>query len=826
MKKFLFIFFLAAVIKADTSLKPYVPHQLVRPSADHTSFEVVSETISKIMAIAKRKISLISVVGPYHSGKSFLLNALIGRTNVFSVGPKTSPETMGIWVCRTDITLPSHPDVEIWFIDSEGFFGPGVSETYDAKIFTLAMLLGDEFIYNTVKIIDSQAVGLLEMLARRAQLFRVRSGGGQIDDSHHNLLQRLPHLTWVVEDFVQQDQPGGVSNSGWLESYLHASNFDEEEFTSNHRIPYLKKLFPSISVKSLFIPATTRQALADLSKVPYDKLTEEFRSDLKDLKKFVVSDHLDKLGEYRSTGEFGQSVFFLARALSKGLFPELPSLWTTWRREVIERSVEDAYMLFDETLSREIDSLVTTRLEFDEKCMHAKISTIVLFRELVRDFSADTTTGSSSDGAAKAAIETLEGRLIERQKISALKFVDSVKRFLVEQLRGEFNHFISQIRIAVGGDDRIIVDPDELKKKLEISMDQSLEKFSKIVDQYEDGDQSSDWPNGFVHASFPHFKVHPIEELKSEMKSQISSVVIENEKMIYQMFMTATVSGVKSVDGMLSTANSRLMSTSEVEEFFNRTISHAIAGFNLEIFSQDRSWIKGSSSVRPQYEKAMRSVQDEVQVKLGKYSVQHESRIGEWLRKISSKSIVIYQDMKRTIETSMLPCEEIVLKSEHDKAVAAMLVSIDDENDAKKFNDIAPYRDMRSSLDDIITEEFGKLEKKNIELWKIHSDEATRCGEEMNVKYTEENCSQGWFCFFKILPSYHKELSMEHLMECFARGTSRKGVVPPPTIQERVFDSWYEKELAKEAAEVKNNMWLAIISVIVPVVWIGYVRYT
>lgn len=67
-----------------------------------------------------------------------------------------------------------------------------MTETYDAKIFTVATLLGSHLVYNTVKVIDQQAVNLLgeqkaphpiaqccelylEMLARRAQLFRVRS---------------------------------------------------------------------------------------------------------------------------------------------------------------------------------------------------------------------------------------------------------------------------------------------------------------------------------------------------------------------------------------------------------------------------------------------------------------------------------------------------------------------------------------------------------------------------------------------------------------------------------------------------------------------------
>ena len=48
---------------------------------------------------------------------------------------------------------------QVWLMDSEGFFGPGVSEDYDAKIFTLATLLGSYLVYNTIKIIDQQVGG-------------------------------------------------------------------------------------------------------------------------------------------------------------------------------------------------------------------------------------------------------------------------------------------------------------------------------------------------------------------------------------------------------------------------------------------------------------------------------------------------------------------------------------------------------------------------------------------------------------------------------------------------------------------------------------------
>merc|ERR1719229_888053 len=114
-------------------------------------------------------------------------------------------------------------------MDSEGFFGPNVGETYDAKIFTIATLLGAHLVYNSVKIIDQQAVNLLEMLARRAQLFRTRSSAeiSNADTPEFLSVRNFPPLTWVVEDFVQElpeQHRHADGATAWLRSYLSKLN--------------------------------------------------------------------------------------------------------------------------------------------------------------------------------------------------------------------------------------------------------------------------------------------------------------------------------------------------------------------------------------------------------------------------------------------------------------------------------------------------------------------------------------------------------------------------------------------------------------------------
>ena len=797
---------LGAVLAAASTLPPYVPFQLVKPNSEHTGFEVVGDTVSRIVSLSsdpKKKIAIVSVVGPYHSGKSFLLNALVGKTNTFSVGPKTSPETMGIWVCRTDMKLPN--DTEVWFVDSEGFFGPNVSETYDAKIFTIAMLLGDEFIYNTVKIIDSQSVQMLEMLARRAQLFRVKSSEGQE-------IFRLPHLTWVVEDFVQETAgaaggSGSISSSThWLESYLTPS-----DPSSNTSVPYLKKLFPTISVKPLFLPATTRQALMDLSKVPFEKLTEEFRKDLSELKQMILETHLGKSRSFKTPTEFGQAVYFLANALNKGLFPELPSLWNSWRTQVIESSLKDSFELFNATLGKMDNSTVVPSLaDFEAISVSARNSSLILFKELVRDFGTEEIVASS--------IDSLESQMRDRFYSSAKAYAESVGLFVLEKMRHELSHFLNQVneRIFRGTD---LVDPKLLDTEMKKLFEKSLVDFDSILAMF--ATKPSSWFDRWDRVSIESSKTTLVlKNLKSEIQNQMDSIKGENDKGIRKLISAAVTEAVKSVDSNLVDPPD-LLTLNQLEQFHTKTTKDARRVFD-NFLGSNMKWIV---QFNPSFNEAVVQIKSEVGLKLEKFIFHHNARLSEWLRKQAQKALTVYIDMKRTIETSVLPCDESVLRNQHEKAVLALTDSLDREYGALKFNDTDVYRETRAGLDEVVSSEFEKLELKNIELWKIHSDEATQCGFEMNAKYTEENCPQGWFCWFKVWPAHHREISMDHLLQCFGRPSKRKGVVPPRDIQERVFSSWYEKELAKEAGEVRNNMWIAGISLVVPLVWIFYIRY-
>ena len=56
----------------------------------------------------------------YRTGKSYLLNMLMGQTAGFQVGPTVNACTKGIWLWGKAITLEDRSNLHVLFLDTEG----------------------------------------------------------------------------------------------------------------------------------------------------------------------------------------------------------------------------------------------------------------------------------------------------------------------------------------------------------------------------------------------------------------------------------------------------------------------------------------------------------------------------------------------------------------------------------------------------------------------------------------------------------------------------------------------------------------------------------
>jgi len=752
------------------------PFQVVRPTANHTSMLPVPDGLAKL-AQHQNSISIVSVVGPYHSGKSFLLNALLGDTQVFTIGRRTSPETMGIWLCRTNLTASDGS--EVWLMDSEGFFGPGVAESYDAKIFTIASLLGGHLVYNTVKVIDQQAVNLLEMLARRAQLFRTRSSTEpeNVDTPEFLSVRSFPPLTWVVEDFVQelpqeharQEDPA----TAWLRSYLSQVNGTEE----GEETHILSRLYSDLKVKPLFLPATSKAALQDLSKLKMDELTLEFKQELHDLKNHILRNLQARAfeGEPMTGRTLDRSLRFIVQGLQRGMFHELPSLWATWTKQVAELSLQDADTWFSSLLSS-IDSSEDPIpvAVLNEQVEDARDKTVQFYKELLRDFEVSPDIGA------------LKKRMAVHFDHKLVLYHERVKRWtndLSARAKDDYTRFLNSFELPF--------DPDVFRKDGEDKGRGMVSAFEEQLQAFAARGKSTTHGKA---AQMPKFSLDPKTALTNDLRIALGARELDNEREISQFFKAAVSAADEAVEQELKVTENKLLGKEQMKLLQASVENRCWQAFDDKL--KNHKWMMLLGHYKT-HKAVVRT--DMYENRMGRFVAANEQRLSQHMRSVLDRCASSYKTRKANLA---MPVSESDIETEHRQLVTTIRDEMREQG--RDITDTEVYKGAERSLNGVLEEGWRQVKQKNVELWKVHSDEATRCALDKN-RDVEKGC--GLFCPFNKVPMTHKKRSRQHLLDCFAN--SGTGSRMSLGMQNEVFEDWYNKDLAHDAATVWNNLYLA-----------------
>eukprot|EP00899_Mesostigma_viride_P013238 jgi/Mesvir1/21915/Mv25005-RA.1 len=125
-------------------------YPIVRPEPGHTKLVVAQEGLD-ILASIEMPVAVVAVIGPYRSGKSFLLNQLLSLpcNQGFGVGHTRDTMTKGVWVWgQPRMVTAGGKDMAVLFVDTEGFESAGKSDVYDDRIFALSAIISSLLIYN------------------------------------------------------------------------------------------------------------------------------------------------------------------------------------------------------------------------------------------------------------------------------------------------------------------------------------------------------------------------------------------------------------------------------------------------------------------------------------------------------------------------------------------------------------------------------------------------------------------------------------------------------------------------------------------------------
>ena len=128
-------------------------------SSSSVQIEVDKNTLGRLEALTS-KLALVSIIGPYRTGKSTLLNRLMPErvpSGVFSVGHTVQPHTeeVSLYVlppCAvTNLGLPA--DTALVFVDTPGLFAPNRVALFDAQLLAILNLISSVVIYHNMGVI-------------------------------------------------------------------------------------------------------------------------------------------------------------------------------------------------------------------------------------------------------------------------------------------------------------------------------------------------------------------------------------------------------------------------------------------------------------------------------------------------------------------------------------------------------------------------------------------------------------------------------------------------------------------------------------------------
>ncbi|XP_064138270.1 guanylate-binding protein 1-like isoform X2 [Loxodonta africana] len=232
----------------------------------------------KILSAVTQPVVVVAIVGLYRTGKSYLMNKLAGKKKGFPLGSTVQSHTKGIWMwCVPHPSMPNHTLV---LLDTEGLGDVEKGDNQnDSWIFALAILLSSTFVYNSIGMINQQAMDQLHYVTELTDRIRAKSlpGNTEVDDSA-DFVSFFPAFVWTLRDFSLELEANGqpITADEYLELSLKLKKGTDQKTESfNESRLCIQKFFPK---KKCFIfdrPAQ-RKYLVHLEQLQEGELNPEF----------------------------------------------------------------------------------------------------------------------------------------------------------------------------------------------------------------------------------------------------------------------------------------------------------------------------------------------------------------------------------------------------------------------------------------------------------------------------------------------------------------------------------------------------------------------
>eukprot|EP00732_Lithocolla_globosa_P001358 Lithocolla_globosa_v1_NODE_659_length_3496_cov_10.987504.p1 type:complete len:797 gc:universal NODE_659_length_3496_cov_10.987504:2420-30(-) len=770
---------------------------LLRRSDKVGEFEVLESSLDYLSSL-KQPVYVVSAVGAFHSGKSFLLNQL-SQNNKFEVGSNTEPTTQGIWMLPAEtINQGEENEVKLLFLDTEGFFAHNTDDDYDAKIFSITSILSNHLLYSTLGGLNSDEIDQIKLLARRARLFETKSiipeqtetnekaqvsplydifhpmseisivpekngisrqdKTGDLQETHYfsgeetEDLLNFPKLTIVVQSFFQA-LVNGENPTEWMHRFL-AKDDRKEDGT-------LLNMFDSIDCHVLFLPSTEPSVLKSLDKATIKDLHPDYLDDVTALRDKVL-ERINSGQELMTGTQLAQYLRLLVSTANQGKMSKLPNMWQLYLESQVNEAIQEALNFLRFTMTTVVSqSNPVCSAVMDSAMEDASKQAKSLFTKLVFGLKAE------KQWSTQTQTQLLMDKFLNQwQKIVS----DTTEQFL-QRIERDFKEFLSELEKSYP------IPTEQLYQKA----DQALSEVTQDVQQ--------------------HVLCYPKENTQvSRFEKNLENLVDKSAKKNEEEQKKILDKGITAA-GILyqnEAKNVRCVSEQNLNEH-HKKISEKAKQEYLKVSSA------GQSAEKKVIENYQRILIGEMEARKQDMSTMNEKCVDTKCQEISNDLLMKVRSNTNTIT---LPTEPKQIEKQIEKTIASVLTDYREKVETK-YAGIGAVARGRSELLKEIEKIKTDLENKNINLW-------TQLVEEPLKEATSFLQSFGWGYFYltywnQVYDTAKTQLGRQDSYQI------------PKEMTDQVIRKWMEKEpissLLSKSRAVTVGATLALASVLMLAIW-------
>ncbi|XP_056599358.1 guanylate-binding protein 1-like isoform X2 [Triplophysa dalaica] len=337
-------------------------------------------------------VVVVSIVGLYRTGKSYLMNRLAGQQSGFALGNTVESKTKGIWMWC--VPHPSVKGQTLMLLDTEGL---GDVQKGDSKndgwIFCLAVLLSSTLVYNSRGTIDDDAVQKLQYITELAEQIKIRSSSPSEDEEEEEENSQFvcffPSFVWVVRDFTLDLEINGktATEDEYLKYALKLRKGLSKKNTE-YNLPRecIRRYFPSRKC-FVFPPPASPENMRRLESLRLEDLVGDFREAAGRFCEytFLKSPVKTLKGGHRVTGKLlGQLAKIYVETISSGKVPCLDNAVVALANLENKAAVQEALKVYQSGMEEVMNKFPVSMENITN--VHQKSSSLATSEFLKRSF--------------------------------------------------------------------------------------------------------------------------------------------------------------------------------------------------------------------------------------------------------------------------------------------------------------------------------------------------------------------------------------------------------------------------------------------------------